>query len=219
MEGCDYHTILARDLDATPRYLATGTPTCMAANRLSYFFDLSGPSMAVDTACSSTMAALHQAVRTLQHGDSQMALVCSAKLILTPDMFMPSSELGFLSPSGRCHSFDAAGDGYGRGEGVLAILLKRLGNAIADEDTVRSVIKGTRLNQDGRTQGITLPSAEAQKKNMEGLYHELGIDSRDIQYLEAHVSHPSHLNYTIPKWQKWRTLLMNSLIGYRNGCW
>ena len=189
MEGCDYHTILARDLDATPRYLATGTPTCMAANRLSYFFNLSGPSMAVDTACSSTMAALHQAVRALQHGDSKMALVCGAKLILNPDMFMPSSELGFLSPSGRCQSFDAGGDGYGRGEGVIAILLKPLRTAIADGDTVRSVIKGTRLNQDGRTQGITLPSAEAQKKNIQGLYDELGIDPRDIQYLEAHVSH------------------------------
>lgn len=188
MEGCDYHTILARDLNATPRYLATGTPTCMAANRLSYFFNLSGPSMSVDTACSSTMAALHQAVRTLQHVDSKMAMVCGAKLILNPDMFMPSSELGFLSPSGRCQSFDAAGDGYGRGEGVLAILLKPLKAAIADGDAVRSVIKGTRLNQDGRTQGITLPSAKAQQSNMEALYQELGIVPEDIQYVEAHVS-------------------------------
>ena len=195
MEGCDYHTILARDLDATPRYLATGTPTCMAANRLSYFFNLCGPSMSVDTACSSTMAALHQAVRTLQHGDSKMALVCGAKLILNPDMFMPSSELGFLSPSGRSRSFDAAGDGYGRGEGVLAILLKPLGAAIADGDVVRSVIKGTRLNQDGRTQGITLPSANAQKNNMEGLYQKLEIEPKDIQYLEAHVSQPFHPKY------------------------
>ena len=188
MEGCDYHTILARDLNATPRYLATGTATCMAANRLSYFFDLSGPSMSVDTACSSTMAALHQAVRILQHGDSKMAIVCGAKLILNPDMFMPSSELGFLSPSGKCQSFDAAGDGYGRGEGVLAILLKPLKAAIADGDAVRSVIKGTRLNQDGRTQGITLPSAKAQQSNMEALYRELGIVPDDIQYVEAHVS-------------------------------
>ena len=188
MEGCDYHTILARDLDATPRYLATGTPTCMSANRLSYFFNLSGPSMAVDTACSSTMAALHQAVRTLQRGDSTMALVCGAKLILNPDMFMPSSELGFLSPSGRCQTFDAAGDGYGRGEGVIAILLKPLETALSDGDPVRSVIKGTRLNQDGRTQGITLPSASAQRDNMSALYQELGICPSDIQYLEAHVS-------------------------------
>ena len=213
MEGCDYHTILARDLDATPRYLATGTPTCMAANRLSYFFNLSGPSMSVDTACSSSMAALHQAVRTLQHGDCAMALVCSAKLILNPDMFMPSSELGFLSPSGKCKSFDAAGDGYGRGEGVFAILLKPLKSAIADGDPVRSVIKGTRLNQDGRTQGISLPSATAQKANMEGLYDELGIQLRDIQYLEAHVSVSSCDTERMSKGSNGCDLL-----GYRHSC-
>ena len=169
MEGCDYHTVLARDIDATPRYLATGTPTCMAANRLSYFFILSGPSIAVDTACSSTMAALHQAVRTLQHGDAGMALVCGAKLVLDPDMFIPSSELGFLSPHGTCRTFDAAADGYGKGEGVLALLLKPLSQSVADGDAIRAVIRGTRLNQDGRTQGITLPSAEAQRRNMEAL--------------------------------------------------
>lgn len=188
MEGCEYHTIAARDLDATPRYLATGTPICMAANRISYFFDLSGPSLSVDTACSSAMAALHQAMRTLQHGDSNMAIVCGAKLILSPDMFMPSSELGFLSPTGRCHTFDATADGYGRGEGVIALLLKPLKEAIADRDPIRAVIKGTRLNQDGKTQGITLPSADAQKRNMQALYGELGIPPADIQYLEAHVS-------------------------------
>jgi len=195
MEGCDYHTVLARDIDATPRYLATGTPTCMAANRLSYFYNLSGPSLAVNTACSSTMAALHQAVRTLQHGDAGMALVCGAKLVLNPDMFIPSSELGFLSPHGKCQTFDAAADGYGRGEGVLALLLKPLSKAVADGDAIRAVIRGTRLNQDGRTQGITLPSAEAQRRNMEALYAELDILPEAIQYLEAHVSHFSLLTH------------------------
>ena len=188
MEGCDYHTTAARDIDAQPRYLATGTSTCMAANRLSYFFDLSGPSMSVDTACSSSMAALHQAVRMLQHGDSKMALVCSAKLILNPDMFPSSSELGFLSPSGKCQCFDEAADGYGRGEGVLALLLKPLDLAIADQDPVRAVIKGTRLNQDGRTQGIAMPSADAQLRNMSSLYQENDLDPARIDYLEAHVS-------------------------------
>lgn len=188
MEGCDYHTVAARDIDATPKYLATGTSTCMAANRLSYFFDLSGPSMSIDTACSSSMAALHQAVRMLQHGDSKMALVCSAKLILNPDMFPSSSELGFLSASGRCQCFDEAADGYGRGEGVLALLLKPLDLAIADQDPIRAVIKGTRLNQDGRTQGIAMPSADAQLQNMNKLYQEIDLDPAKIQYLEAHVS-------------------------------
>jgi len=187
MESCDYHTVLSRDVDSTPRYLATGTAPCLAANRISYFFNLSGASMVVDTACSSSMAALHQAVRTLQRGDSSMAIVCSAKLILTPDMFMPSSELGFLSPSGRCRSFDADADGYGRSEGVLALLLKPLNAAIKDNDPIRAVIRGVRLNQDGRTQGITLPSATAQQENMRRLYEQINVDPVDIQYLEAHV--------------------------------
>ncbi|MCJ1377591.1 hypothetical protein MMC17_000686 [Xylographa soralifera] len=186
MEGTDYHTVLARDIDATPRYLATGTATCMSANRISYFYDLSGPSLTVDTACSSTMAALHQAVRSLEGKEAGMAMVCGAKLIINPDMFMPSSELGFLSPSGRCRSFDAEGDGYGRGEGVLAVLLKPLESALADNDPIRAVIRGTRLNQDGRTQGITLPSANAQKQNMECLYKRMGLSPSDIQYIEAH---------------------------------
>ncbi|MCJ1246139.1 hypothetical protein MMC30_003344 [Trapelia coarctata] len=186
IEGTDYHTVLARDIDATPRYLATGTATCMAANRISYFYNLSGPSMAIDTACSSAMVALHQAVRTLQNNEASMAMVCGAKLIINPDMFMPSSELGFLSPSGRCRSFDAAGDGYGRGEGVMALLLKPLETAIADNDPIRAVIRGTRLNQDGRTQGITLPSAHAQQRNMDSLYRQLNIHPNDIQYVEAH---------------------------------
>ena len=133
------------------------------------------------------MAALHLAVRTLQHGDSRMAIVCGAKLILSPDMFIPSSELGFLSPTGRCHTFDASADGYGRGEGVIAFLLKPLEAAIVDRDPIRAIIKGTRLNQDGKTQGITLPSADAQKRNMQTLYKELGIPPAGIQYLEAHV--------------------------------
>ncbi|KAI9818135.1 MAG: Type I Iterative PKS [Pycnora praestabilis] len=186
MDGCDYHTVLSRDIEATPKYLATGTATCMAANRISYFFDLSGPSMSVDTACSSSMAAMHQAVHGLKNGQSSMALVCGAKLIFNPDMFIPSSELGFLSPSGRCKSFDAAGDGYGRGEGIMAVLLKPLELALIGRDPIRAVIKGTRLNQDGRTQGITLPSAEAQRLNMESLYSENNLSPADLQYVEAH---------------------------------
>ncbi|KAL9016045.1 MAG: hypothetical protein Q9185_006587 [Variospora sp. 1 TL-2023] len=185
-EGSDYHSVLARDPDVTPKYIVTGTAGCMTANRLSYFYNLSGPSMRVDTACSSSMAALHQAVRTLQHGDSAMALVCGANLMFNADSFISMTELGFLSPSGRCHSFDAGADGYGRGEGIAAILLKPFQRAIADHDPIRAVVKGTRLNQDGRTQGITLPSALAQQRNMESLYSELEILPSTIQYLEAH---------------------------------
>ncbi|KAL8924113.1 MAG: hypothetical protein Q9208_004250 [Pyrenodesmia sp. 3 TL-2023] len=186
VEGSDYHSVLARDLDVIPKYIVTGTAGCMASNRLSYFYDLSGPSMSVDTACSSSMTALHQAVRTLQHGDSTMALVCGSNLILNPESFISMTELGFIGSSGRCRSFDALAEGYGRGEGVGAVLLKTFKKAVDDHDPIRAIIKGTRLNQDGRTQGITLPSALAQQGNMESLYKELNIDPSSIQYLEAH---------------------------------
>ena len=133
------------------------------------------------------MSALHEAFHTLERQESQMAIVCGANLILNPDMFIPSSELGFLSPSGRCKSFDVEGDGYGRGEGVVALLLKPLASAIADRDAVRAVIKGVTLNQDGRTQGITMPSTQAQKQNMVKLYSNYSLNPADIQYIEAHV--------------------------------
>lgn len=187
IEGSDYHTTVARDPDVTPKYIVTGTAGCMAANRLSYFYDLSGPSISVNTACSSSMAALHQAVRTIQHGDSAMALVCGANLIFNPESFIPMTEMGFLSPSGRCRSFDTAADGYGRGEGIATLVLKPLKVALVDRDPIRAVIKGTRLNQDGRTQGITLPSAKAQAQNMTHLYKELAVKPSKIHYLEAHV--------------------------------
>ncbi|KAI4174173.1 MAG: hypothetical protein LQ343_002508 [Gyalolechia ehrenbergii] len=144
------------------------------------------PSMSVDTACSSSMAALHQAVRALQHGNSTMALVCGANLNINPESFVSMSELGFLSSSGRCCSFDARAGGYGRGEAIDVLVLKPLQKAIADSDPIRAVIKGTRLNQDGRTQGITLPSAKAQQENMKTLYKEIAVDPSTIQYLEAH---------------------------------
>ena len=188
VEGSDYHTVMARDIDVTPKYLATGTPTCMTANRISYFFNLSGASFTVDSACSSSMTALHQAVSSLQRGESKMAMICGAKLILNPDMFMPATEMGFLSPSGRCRTFDAAADGYGRGEGFVAFLLRPLEAALENNDPVRGIIKGTRLNHDGRTQGITLPSSTAQVDNMLSLYSTIGVTPNQIQYFEAHVS-------------------------------
>jgi acyl transferase domain-containing protein len=186
----DYGTSLLRDIDATPKYLSTGCSNSIAANRLSYFFDLHGPSMVIDTACSSTMVALHQAVASLQAKEAGMAIVCGANLIINPDMFVHMSELGFLSPSGKCQSFDMSANGYARGEGVLALLLKPLRVALQDGDPIRSVIRGTKINQDGRTNGITMPSHEAQRRNMNALYEGYGLRPGDIQYVEAHVKAP-----------------------------
>ncbi|KAF2145308.1 uncharacterized protein K452DRAFT_243204 [Aplosporella prunicola CBS 121167] len=182
----DYAVNTLRDINATQKYTSTGTSNAIMANRLSYFFDLHGPSLLIDTACSSTMVALHYAVSSLKSGEAGMAVVCGVNLILNPDMFVHMSELGFLSPSGRCRSFDASGDGYARAEGVISLLLKPLHRARQDGDPIRAVIKGTRLNQNGKTQGITLPSTEEQKANLDALYHNCGIDPAEIQYLEAH---------------------------------
>ncbi|KAK0609806.1 Fusarin C synthetase [Lasiodiplodia hormozganensis] len=182
----DYATNTLRDLDSTQKYTSTGTSNAILANRLSYSFDLHGPSLLIDTACSSTMVALHYAVAALKSGEASMALVSGVNLMLNPDMFVHMSELGFLSPSGRCRSFDAAGDGYARAEGVLSLLLKPLHQARLDGDPIRAVIKGTRLNHNGRTQGITLPSTKEQKANLEALYESFNLDPADIQYFEAH---------------------------------
>lgn len=163
----------------------------MAANRISYFFDWHGPSMVIDTACSSTATTLHQAILALKAKDTAMALVCGSNLIISPDTFVHMSTLGFLSPSGKCNSFDSSADGYARGEGVTAIMLKPLKEALIAGDPVRAVIKGSRINQDGRTSGITLPSSEAQRRNIEQLYTIKKLDPGSVQYVEAHVSfHP-----------------------------
>jgi acyl transferase domain-containing protein len=142
--------------------------------------------MVVDTACSSTMVSLHYACQSLKSGESKMALVSGVNLILNPDMFVHMSQLGFLSPGGRCRSFDSKGDGYARGEGALAIVLKPVRQALEDGDPVRAVIKATRINHNGRTQGISLPSKEEQQRNLESLYAGSGIDPASIQYFEAH---------------------------------
>lgn len=186
MTWSDYSVSLSRDLDMTPKYMSTGGCNAIAANRVSYFFDLHGPSVVVDTACSSTMVGFHQAVQDLQSGEAEMAVVNGSNLLLNPDVFVHMSELGFLSPTGRCRSFDADGNGYVRAEGIIAMLLKPLDKAIQDGDPIRAVIRGTRLNQDGRTQGITQPNSEAQRANMEALYSRAGLDPLDVQYFEAH---------------------------------
>ncbi|CAG8950778.1 hypothetical protein HYFRA_00002991 [Hymenoscyphus fraxineus] len=186
VSGSDYATSLQRDIDTLPKYHSTGSSVAICANRISHQFDLRGPSMVIDTACSSSATALHQALLALKAGDCSMALVGASNLILNPDTFVHLSSLGFLSPEGICHSFDSAADGYARGEGVLSVLLKPLPQAVKDGDPIRSIILGSAINQDGHTNGITLPSATRQKENMEMVYSKFGIDPAGIQYFEAH---------------------------------
>jgi acyl transferase domain-containing protein len=180
--------MIFRDPDAAPRYTVTGTAVSMLANRISWFFDLRGPSVALNTACSSSLVALHLARRSLQSGEADIAIVGGTNLMLGPEMFTFFSNLNFLSRDGLSRSFDASGEGYGRGEGVAAIILKRVDDAQRDNDIIRAIVRSTATNQDGKTKAITLPSLDAQVDLIHSAYYEAGLNFHDTTYFEAHVS-------------------------------
>ncbi|OCL13419.1 putative polyketide synthase [Glonium stellatum] len=175
--GNDYEAMLLRDLQTTPTYYATGTGRSILSNRVSYFFDWRGASLTIDTACSSSLVALHMAVQALRAGESRMALACGANLILGPESYIIESKLKMLSPDGLGRMWDRDANGYARGDGVAAVVLKTLSAAIADGDHVESIIRETGLNQDGATPGITMPSASAQQALIHSTY---------TKYFEAH---------------------------------
>ncbi|KAK3681631.1 hypothetical protein B0T22DRAFT_299554 [Podospora appendiculata] len=182
----DYHEGIIRDEDNLPRFLPIGTLSAMASNRISHFFDLRGASMTVDTGCSTGLVALHQAVLGLRTGEASMSIVSGANLMLTPDIFKVFSSLGMLGPDGKCYAFDARANGYGRGEGVGTVVIKRLRDAVAAGDPIRAVIRETFLNQDGKTETITSPSQSAQEALMRECYRRAGLSPQDTQYFEAH---------------------------------
>lgn len=152
----DYEHLMRRDEESMGKYHVTGTASSLMSNRISYFFDWHGPSMTIDTACSSSLYAVHLAVQQLRSGASRVAVATGANLLLDPVGYVAESKLQMLSPSGRCRMWDADADGYGRGEGVAAVILKRLSVAEADGDHIDCIIRETGVNQDGRTKGITM---------------------------------------------------------------
>ncbi|KAL8737325.1 MAG: hypothetical protein Q9181_001781 [Wetmoreana brouardii] len=182
----DYKDNLMRDEDNLPRYCATGTGSSFAANRISHFFDLRGASMTIDTACSTSLVALHQAVQSLRNRESDMAIVGGSNLMLNPDTFKTMASAGFLSADGKSYAFDSRANGYGRGEGVATIIVKRLVDAHAAGDPVRAVVRETAVNQDGKTESITTPSQAAQVELMRECYQRAELDPQDTQYFEAH---------------------------------
>lgn len=182
----DYAYRLAEDLNAVDASMATGNTASIAANRLSYFFDLRGPSIAMDTACSSSLVAFHQACRSIISGECSQALAGGVSLHLHPYGFITFSKASMLSPRGRCNVFDAAGDGYVRSEGGGIFLLKDYDQAVADGDNILAVVAGSAVNTDGRKSGLTVPSADAQAALMRQAYEQAGISPVDIDYLEAH---------------------------------
>ncbi|MEZ5583216.1 MAG: type I polyketide synthase [Candidatus Competibacteraceae bacterium] len=165
---------------------ATGGAVSLAANRISYCLNLRGPSISVDTACSSALVAVHLACNSLWNGESDMALAGGVNVIIGPGPFIAFCAATMLSPDGRCKAFDASANGFVRGEGAGMVLLKPLAKALADGDPVQAVIVGTGINQDARTNGITLPSQEAQQALLSEVYQQAGIDPAELFYIEAH---------------------------------
>jgi 3-oxoacyl-(acyl-carrier-protein) synthase/NAD(P)-dependent dehydrogenase (short-subunit alcohol dehydrogenase family)/acyl carrier protein len=167
-------------------YYVSGTVLSVAAGRLSYALGLKGPSMALDTACSSSLVAVHQACEALRRRECNLALTGGVGLIMAPEPGISFCKAGLLSPDGRCKTFDDAADGYGRGEGCGVLVLKRLGDALADGDTVLALIRGSAINQDGASGGLTVPSGPSQEAVIRTALANCGLDPGQVGYIEAH---------------------------------
>lgn len=165
---------------------ATGSMMTLISNRISYSFDLKGPSMSIDTACSSSLVALHLACQSIWQNESTMAIAGGVNVMIKPEYFIAESKAGMLSPTGHSKTYDNSADGYVRGEGAAVVILKPLSQAIDDNDYIHSVIRATGCNQDGQTSSITIPNGEAQEQLMRNVYEKAGIAPSEIQYVEAH---------------------------------
>ncbi|MCO6042585.1 SDR family NAD(P)-dependent oxidoreductase [Aeoliella sp. ICT_H6.2] len=187
--GADYSKVPSQFADYyhhIDAHVGTGNALSIAANRISYIFDLHGPSAAVDTACSSASLAIHLAVESLRRKECDAAIAGGVNAIITPETTIAFSKARMLSPEGKCRPFDAGANGYVRGEGCGLVLLKRLADAQRDGDQVLAVIRATSVNQDGRTSGISAPNGQSQQECIRAAHAQAGITPDDISYIEAH---------------------------------
>ncbi|KAF7860820.1 hypothetical protein EAF04_008338 [Stromatinia cepivora] len=184
--GNDYAGIQYRDLDTVSKYHLIGTGSAMASNQISYLLDLRGPSITLDTGCSGSIVAIHQACQSLRTGEAKIAVAGGVSLIITPDLMIPMSMIGVLNKDGKCYSFDSRGAGYGRGEGAAMVVLKKLDDAIRDGDHIRGIIRNSGVGQDGKTPGIIVPSREAQLSLIQSVYRQVNLDPKYTRYIEAH---------------------------------
>lgn len=182
----DYGHMQLSDPHLSDAYVGTGAAFSIAANRISYLFDFRGPSIAVDTACSSSLVAVHLACRSLQNGESTLAVAGGVNLILSPALTVNFTKAGFMAPDGRCKAFDARANGYVRSEGAGVVVLKPLSQALADGDPIYAMIRGSAVNQDGRSNGLMAPNPLAQEAVLREAYRRAGILPSQIQYIEAH---------------------------------
>jgi acyl transferase domain-containing protein len=165
---------------------AAGMMMTMLANRISFAFDFRGPSMTIDTACSSSLVAVHLAARSIWNEECDLALAGGVNVMIGPNTAIAESKSGFLSPDGRCKAFDESADGYARGEGGAVVVIKPLEQALRDGDDIYAQILGTAVSQDGRTDGITVPRADAQAAAITSALRRAGVDAGDVGYVEAH---------------------------------
>ncbi|TYR15242.1 polyketide synthase Pks13 [Corynebacterium urealyticum] len=182
----DYANLIIADPKVAHPYALTGNSSSIVANRISYAFDFRGPSVAMDTACSSSLVAIHQAVGSLRDGSSEVAIAGGVNLLANPFAAIAFSETGVLSPTGKIHAFSEDADGIVRSDGAGVIVLKRLSDAVAAGDNILGVIKGSAVNSDGRSNGITAPNPEAQSAVLRAAYEDAGIDPTTVDYVEAH---------------------------------
>lgn len=182
----DYGALSYADPRAVDLRTLTGTQHSVVANRLSYFLDLRGPSVSIDTACSSSLVAIHMACQSLRMGESDLAVAGGVSVILVPELMVALSKVGFMAPDGRCKTFDAAADGFGRGEGCGVLVLRRLSDAIAAGDRIHAVIRGTAVNQDGESTLLTAPNGPAQEDLIRSALGSAQIAPETIDFIEAH---------------------------------
>jgi acyl transferase domain-containing protein/acyl carrier protein len=182
----DYNVMQIEPRDQIDAYVGTGSSRSITANRISYTLNLRGPSLVVDTACSSSLVALDMAAKSLRTGEIDMALVGGVNLILSPESSITFSQAQMLAADGRCKTFDAKADGYVRGEGAGAVVVKRLSDALKAGDNILAVVRGTAVNQDGRSNGLTAPNGGAQESVLRQALAEAELTPADVDYIEAH---------------------------------
>jgi acyl transferase domain-containing protein len=184
--GNDYWQVSSRDAKRLDGYSVAGNALSILSNHVSYQYDLRGPSLSLDTACSSSLVTTDLAVRSLRRGESDVAITGGVTMILVPDGTIAASQGGAFAPDGRCKAFDASADGYVRSEGCGVLVLKRLADARRDGDFVHALIRGCAVNQDGRSNGLTAPTSEAQAAVICAALRDAGVDPAAIDYVEAH---------------------------------
>ncbi|KAK4992377.1 Type I Iterative PKS [Elasticomyces elasticus] len=184
----DYMQMQATNSDNFHRYNATGMGTTILSNRISHVFNLTGPSVVLDTACSSSLYSVHMACQALDAGECDGAIAAGANLIQSPEQHLGTMKAGVLSSTSTCHTFDTSADGYGRADGIGAVYLKKLSKALEDNDPIRAIIRGSAVNANGKTNGITLPSADGQEAVIRKAYAKAGLEHvyNETAYVECH---------------------------------